>query len=138
MALYDGVIVAGSIRAGRFRKPLVRCVTRYAPQIASRPNAFLPVCLAILQHNKPGVIAHLDGIVARFSEHTGWKPMTTKFVPGALRYTHYNLLTRWMMKRIAASGGGDTDTSRDYVYTDWEDLKLFAVEFGRRLKAAAA
>ena len=29
-----------------------------------------------------------------------------------------------MMKRIVAKAGGDTDTSKDYVYTDWADLEV--------------
>ena len=45
---------------------------------------------------------------------------------------------RWIIKRIVAKAGGDTDTSRDYVYTDWDDLKAFAMAFGRRVTTAAA
>jgi len=41
------------------------------------------------------------------------------------------------MKRIVAKAGGDTDTSRDYMYTDWNDLRAFADDFRRRLKAVA-
>ena len=34
------------------------------------------------------------------------------------------------MKQIARSKGStDTDTSRDYVYTDWEIVRRFAREF---------
>ena len=34
------------------------------------------------------------------------------------------------MKTIARDKGSpDTDTSRDYVYTDWESVKRFAEEF---------
>ena len=33
------------------------------------------------------------------------------------------------MKLIAKHQGGDTDTSRDYEYTDWDDLKHFIEEF---------
>ena len=34
------------------------------------------------------------------------------------------------MKRIARhKGSPDTDTSRDYVYTEWENVKRFAEEF---------
>jgi menaquinone-dependent protoporphyrinogen oxidase len=36
-----------------------------------------------------------------------------------------------MMKRIVRKAGGDTDTSRDYEYTDWGDLRAFADEFGK-------
>ncbi|MDZ7685538.1 MAG: hypothetical protein U5O39_11475 [Gammaproteobacteria bacterium] len=30
------------------------------------------------------------------------------------------------MKRIAKQAGGDTDTSRDYEYTGWEQVERFA------------
>jgi len=33
------------------------------------------------------------------------------------------------MKRIVRKAGGDIDTSRDYEYTDWDDLRRFAGEF---------
>jgi len=42
-----------------------------------------------------------------------------------------------MMKRIVASSGGATDTSKDYDYTDWADLRAFANEFRRRIAVAA-
>ena len=64
-------------------------------------------------------------------------PAITKRVAGALPYTKYNLFMRWIMKRIVKKQGGDTDTSRDYDYTDWDDLRQFAAEFGRRFTAAA-
>jgi menaquinone-dependent protoporphyrinogen oxidase len=41
------------------------------------------------------------------------------------------------MKRIVSKAGGDTDTSRDYEYTDWTDVGEFAREFGRRVAAPA-
>jgi menaquinone-dependent protoporphyrinogen oxidase len=53
-----------------------------------------------------------------------------KIVAGALPYTKYNVFIRWIMKRIARQEGGDIDTSRDYEYTDWKALRLFAGEFG--------
>jgi menaquinone-dependent protoporphyrinogen oxidase len=33
------------------------------------------------------------------------------------------------MKRIVQKAGGDTDTSRDYEYTDWNDRRAFAEQF---------
>jgi menaquinone-dependent protoporphyrinogen oxidase len=35
------------------------------------------------------------------------------------------------MRRIVAKAGGDTDTSRDYEYTDWNQVRGFARDFGR-------
>ena len=34
------------------------------------------------------------------------------------------------MRRIVAKAHGDVDTSRDYVYTDWDDLEEFVIRFG--------
>jgi menaquinone-dependent protoporphyrinogen oxidase len=33
------------------------------------------------------------------------------------------------MKLIAKQQGGDTDTSHDHEYTDWDDLTRFVDEF---------
>jgi menaquinone-dependent protoporphyrinogen IX oxidase len=34
-----------------------------------------------------------------------------------------------MMQRIARANGGDTDTSRDFDYTDWQRLREDVEEF---------
>ena len=47
----------------------------------------------------------------------------TKAVAGALLYTKYDFLKRFIMVQIVKGEGGDLDTSRDYEYTDWDDLK---------------
>jgi menaquinone-dependent protoporphyrinogen oxidase len=138
VASYDGVIVAASLHRGFFQKSLVSCVHTHRAEIAARPNAFVPVCLAVMQKNDPRVAADLDLVMQRFVASSGWTPSHTNFVAGALPYTRYNVITRWLMKRIAAKAGGDTDTSRDYVYTDWNEVKAFAVDFGRRVRGAAA
>lgn len=135
---YDGVIVAASVHIGRFQKDVVKCIRAHAADIGSKPSAFVAVSLGILQKNDPKVTAELAHIVHRFEEATGWTPSTIKHVAGALQYTQYNVFVRWMMRRIAAKAGGDTDTSRDYAYTDWDDLRRFAAEFARRLTTPAA
>ena len=38
-----------------------------------------------------------------------------------------------MMRRIVAKAGGDTDTSRDYEYTDWEALRTFCEQFAKSI-----
>jgi menaquinone-dependent protoporphyrinogen oxidase len=35
------------------------------------------------------------------------------------------------MRLIVGHAGGDTDTSRDYEYTDWEAVTRFAEAFGQ-------
>jgi menaquinone-dependent protoporphyrinogen oxidase len=136
--IYDGVIVAASVHRGRLQDRVVASVRAHAADIAARPNALVQVSLAVLRKTDPKVPGYLDAIVSRFSTDTGWKPSIVKHVAGALPYSRYNILTRWMMRWIVSRSGGDTDTSRDYVYTDWDDVKAFATEFGGRFRTAAA
>ena len=127
---YDGVIVASPVRGGRYLKPVRRWVHAHAAVLNPRTTGFVSVCLGILQRD-PAVDQELKTIISRFLDETGWRPTVTKPVAGALPYTRYNWFIRRMMKRIAAKAGGDTDTTRDYEYTDWHDLGSFAEQFGR-------
>lgn len=131
---YDGIIVGASVRAGRYQKSVARWVRHHAAALNGMPTAFVSVCLAVLE-NEPKVQHEVTATIDRFLTATGWRPSMTKPVAGALRYTRYNIFMRWMMKRIVAKGGGDTDTSRDYEYTDWNDLRAFAEQFLGRVVA---
>ncbi len=77
-------------------------------------------------------------IVDKFVAETGWRPRRIELVAGALPYTQYNFLVRFVMRRISKAEGGDTDTSRDYEYTDWAAVDRFAVEFVEDVTATAA
>ena len=127
---YDAVLVAGSVHASRFQKSITEWVRSHAATLNAKPGAFVGVCLAILQR-EPAVEAEVQAIVSRFLTGTGWHPTRRITVAGALPYTRYNWLKRWVMKRIVAKAGGDTDTTRDYEYTNWEELRAFSEEFGR-------
>ncbi|HKQ19776.1 MAG TPA: flavodoxin domain-containing protein [Candidatus Eisenbacteria bacterium] len=129
---YDAVIVAASVHASGYQRDVERWVRAHAAALAMRPTAFVSVCLGVLEKN-PATDRALAQIVDGFLAKTGWKPTVVKPVAGALLYRRYNFLKRWLMRRIVAKAGGDTDTSRDYEYTDWEDLRSFAHEFHRRV-----
>ncbi len=133
---YDAVIVAASVHAGGYQRAVRRWVRAHAQALNDKPNAFVSVCLAVLQH-EPKVAQELAAIVDRFLTSTGWRPSVTKHVAGALRYSQYNWFTRKAMVRIVRKAGGDVDTSRDYEYTDWTDLRAFAKEFGGTLSSPA-
>lgn len=134
---YDGVIVAASIHAGRYQDAVERWVRAHAPEISAKPAALVSVCLAVLQRGDAKVDADLAEVVRRFEANTGWHPSVVKHVAGALLYTRYNVFKRWMMRRIVAKAGGATDISRDYDYTDWDEVRTFAEEFSRRVAVAA-
>ena len=134
---YDGVIVAASVHGGAYQKSVRHWVRTHAAEFGKRPAVFVSVCLGVLQKD-PKVDADLAAIVARFAAETGWRPPRVKHVAGALLYRRYNFFIRWVMKRMAAKAGGDTDTSRDYEYTDWADVRGFARAFGREVTRVSA
>jgi len=136
-AAYDGAIVAASVVMGHFQRPVRHWVRAHRAALAGRPSAFLAVCLGVLQEQ---VEVHQDlALIAnRFFTRTGWTPQRVEFVAGALPYTRYGWLKRWGMLRIVRKAGGDTDTSRDYEYTDWNRLRVFARGMVAELKGTAA
>ena len=125
---YSAVIVAASVHAGTYQRPVRRWVHTHYMALNQRPCAFISVCLAVL-HRTPKVERDLEATLQRFFDETGWKPVESKIVAGALLYTKYPWWKRWMMRRIVAKAHGDVDTSRDYVYTDWDDLEEFVIRF---------
>jgi len=131
-AMYDAIIVAASVHGGRYQAGVVHWVMRHVGALNAKPTAFVSVCLGVLQHDAK-VQRELQVIVDAFLRSTGWRPVDTRKVAGALKYTRYNFLVRWLMKRIVRKAGGNTDTSRDYEYTDWTDLDRFADGFTARL-----
>ena len=134
-APYDGVVVAASVHAGGYQHEVVRWVMKHAPVLNEKKTAFVSVCLGVLQHDEK-VRRDLQGIVDAFLKKTVWRPITVFPVAGALKYTQYNVLLRWLMKRIAAKAGGATDTTRDHEYTDWPAVERFAAAFGERVKTS--
>jgi menaquinone-dependent protoporphyrinogen oxidase len=130
---YDAVIVAASVHGGKYQRAVRRWARANASALNRRPGAFISVCLGVLQREEK-VQKDVRAIMARFLAAAGWQPTMTTTVAGALLYTQYNPLMRWIMKRMAASAGGDTDTSRDYVYTDWAALRAFVEDFASALR----
>jgi menaquinone-dependent protoporphyrinogen oxidase len=128
---YDGIIVAASIHIGSYQRPVRRWVQAHAEQLSRMPSAFLSVCLAVLE-KRPEVHQEVQDIILRFLRRTSWRPTVVKPVAGALPYTRYGWLKKRMMRRMVAKVSGDTDTTRDYEYTDWHDLDVFAREFAHQ------
>ena len=125
---FDAVVVAASVHAGGYQRAVRRWIRTNVPLLRTRRTAFVSVCLGVLQHDQ-AVDRELKAITKSFQAATGWSPDVTKVVAGALQYTRYNWLKRLLMKRIVRKAGGDVDTSRDYEYTDWNDLRRFAERF---------
>jgi len=116
---YDAVVVAGSVHVGKHQRSLVRFVRASLAELTRLPTAFFSVSLSATGSDLPGARKCADA----FLRETGWFPSMVRLTAGALMYSRYGPIKRWIMKRIARKAGGRTDTSRDYEYTDWAKLR---------------
>jgi menaquinone-dependent protoporphyrinogen oxidase len=122
---YDAVIVGASIHMGKHEDYVRHFVRENRDVLEHLPSAFFSVSLAA--HDEPEVA---EGYIEEFVQETDWRPGMVGLFGGAQLYTQYGFIKRHVMKRIARhKGSPDTDTSRDYVYTEWENVKRFAEEF---------
>jgi menaquinone-dependent protoporphyrinogen oxidase len=135
-ARFDAIVVSASLHAGGYQRQIVGWVRKHSATLNRMPTAFVSVCLGILQHD-PKVDRELKAIMDATLRSTCWQPLETKIVAGALKYTKYNILKRWVMKRIVKKAGGDMDTSKDYEYTDWNALRRFADDFSNLVESNA-
>jgi menaquinone-dependent protoporphyrinogen oxidase len=127
---YDAVIVGGSIHMGKHEEHVAEFVRKNRVTLERLPSAFFSVSLAAY-----GDIENAQAYVENFEQQTGWRPTQVGLFGGALLYRQYGILKRLMMKKIVRDKPGNlsTDTSRDHVYTDWDEVKRFAEAFLERL-----
>ena len=129
---YDAFILAGSLHQEKHQSSLVHFATKHREALHRRPTAFLSVSLtAVIKDEKHD--RDCRRCMDMFYEETGWYPTVDTPVAGALKYTQYDFFKRMLMRMIAGKEGGDTDTSRDYEYTDWKELRLFIEKFVAKL-----
>jgi menaquinone-dependent protoporphyrinogen oxidase len=132
---FDGVVVAASIIMGRHPSHIRAWARSHAAALSRLPGAFISVS-GTSPESRPEWRKGAEEYVARFAVQTGWHPRWTAVFGGALCYTRYDPVTRWIMKRIAAKEGGPTDTSRDHELTDWDAVDRFAEKLAGGFGAA--
>jgi len=132
---FDAAIIGGSIHISKYPKPLLKFVTTHRDSLNKIPGALFTVCMAI-NSKLPGSREQAMHFGEAFKTQTGWRPALVETFAGAVKYTQYGFITRYIMKRISKHEGGSTDTSRDHEYTDWGGVAHFAEEFAVMLAAA--
>ena len=125
---FDGAIIGGSIIRGRHQRALVRFVRAHRAMLNAVPSAFLSVSGSAASRLKTER-AEARRLVAEFLDETGWHPSLAETIGGAMAYTKYNPILRWVVKRASKAAGGSTDTSRDHEMTDWPQVKRFVEAF---------
>ena len=123
---FDAVVLGGSVHAGNFQDSLRCYVAAYAPRLNGMPSWFFAVSLS--EGIRAGLFTHETAVaqIDRFLSQFTWTPREAFSVGGALLYREYSWPKRMLMKQIVRKNGGETDTSRDFEYTDWDEVRTFA------------
>lgn len=122
---YDAVIVGASVHVGKHEAYVRDFVLRNRSELERLPSALVSVSLAA-----QGDEENAESYVEKFEAETGWRPAHVGLFAGALPYTRYGFLKKHLMKKIVSDKGSpDTDTSRDYVYTEWDGVRRFTDDF---------
>lgn len=130
----DGCIVAGSVHRGQHQTSLIHVVQSYHHELSERPSALLSVSLAAKSDSAEGK-ADVQRAIETFEKACGWKADQSLPVAGALLYSHYSWWKRMLMSLISKQKGGDSNVSKDLVYTDWNALDAFLTQFLVRVEA---
>jgi menaquinone-dependent protoporphyrinogen oxidase len=135
-ATYDSVIVGASIHYGRHPGYLRGLVHEHRALLAARPCAFFSVSLSA---GGPGAKPKAaQRYMEAFLGEVGWRPQQAAAFAGALQYSKYGAFKRMLMILFVGLAGGDTDTSRDYEYTDWSAVERFAEACARPFSSATS
>ncbi len=132
-ATYDSVIVGASINFGRHQRSIRRFARANRDELQRIPSAFYSVSGAECSPEE-ATRATAREYIANFLRETGWQPALTESIAGAMPYTRYSPVMRWVIKRISQREGGPSDTTRDYEYTDWDQVRRFADRYSEALK----
>ncbi|MGM0590628.1 MAG: flavodoxin domain-containing protein [Halobacteriota archaeon] len=131
---FDAVFVGSSVHNRRHRPEVVEFVERNQEALETRQSAFFQLSLASslpFDWARRGASDFVDTLV----DQTGWRPDRIGRFAGAVAYTKYTRIERLLFKFVSAVTTGDTDTSRDYEYTDWNEVEAFAAEFASDVEA---
>ncbi len=132
-AQYHWACVAASVHVGHHEPEMVAFVKAHRQELQRMRGAFLSVTLSQAgaqdasapRQRREQAAADAQRMIDVFVHETGWRPARSLAVAGALAYSQYNVIVRFVMKRIARKAGAPTDTSRDYEFTDWSTLDRF-------------
>jgi menaquinone-dependent protoporphyrinogen oxidase len=133
---YDAVIVGASVHGGHYQHDVRSWVKRHALGLQAMPTAFFSVCLTAADdtdESRESTRKYIDD----FLDETGWTPREAVTFAGALQYLEYDFATRLVMRLLMRHGHHETDTSRDYDYTDWDAVDRFGRDCAAMLAVPA-
>ncbi|MGF1739267.1 menaquinone-dependent protoporphyrinogen IX dehydrogenase [Photobacterium satsumensis] len=124
---YSRVLIGASIRYGHLNKKLYQFIEKNLLALKQAKVGFFCVNLTARKEGKntPETSVYMK----TFLKRSPWQPELQAVFAGALRYPRYSWFDRVMIQLIMRITGGETDTSKEVEYTDWQKVEAFADRF---------
>lgn len=121
---YKKVIVGAGIRYGYLHKSLYKFIKKHLIELDRNDVSFFCVNLTARKEGKntPDTNAYMR----TFLKKSPWIPKHQAVFAGGLYYPRYKWFDKMMIKFIMHITKGETDTSKEVEYTDWNQVKEFA------------
>ncbi|HHW7570927.1 TPA: menaquinone-dependent protoporphyrinogen IX dehydrogenase [Mannheimia haemolytica] len=119
----DQIVIGASIRYGHFNPLVYQFVEQHYLALNAKKTAFYGVNLTARKDNRN--TPETNTYVRKFLAKVKWKPTHIEVIAGALLYPRYKIFDRVMIRFIMKITKGETDTSKEYEYTDWQQVENF-------------
>jgi menaquinone-dependent protoporphyrinogen oxidase len=129
------LVVLGSRLMMTYDQSIRRYVEAHRGALAAVRSGFFSVSMSASSAEPEGRAA-ADTAIRRLLDETKWWPAHVASFGGALPYTKYDPVTRFVVKAISARVGHTTDTSRDHEFTDWVKVDEFADTVAKTMAGA--
>lgn len=126
---YDKILIGASIRYGHLNKNLYQFIERHREQLDKAKAGFFCVNLTARKEQQGKDTPEGSVYIRKFLVKSSWKPKLIGVFAGALYYPRYNWFDKMMIKFIMSMTGGETDTTKEVEYTNWDKVSLFANKF---------
>jgi menaquinone-dependent protoporphyrinogen oxidase len=131
---YDAVVVGSRVELGKHAAAVIRYLERHRRRLEAMPTAFFSVSMSASERDAG---SDPRGYLRSTFAAIGWTPSRAIAFAGGLPYRKYGRILRFIMKRISATAGHPTDTSRDHEATDWDAVVAFADQIADDIRAIA-
>ncbi len=125
LSKYDKVIIGASIRYGHFNIKLYQFIDSHLEQLNQSNAAFFCVNLTARKESEGKDTPEGSAYIKKFLIKSPWQPKLIGVFAGALYYPRYRWFDRVMIRFIMFLTGGETDTSKEVEYTNWEKVSLY-------------
>lgn len=122
----DGLIAGGPLHREHHPQELAQWLKEHRSDWKELPTAFFSVSLSAASDRQQDQ-DDAQRVMRQFLDDIGMHPDIAVTLAGALKYSRYGFFKKRIMRNIVKkSGGNELDMSRDYEYTDWEQVDTFA------------